>query len=121
MVPRNEAGAAGLSWKAARDEEIPMGDERDTAGDEAGYGANFEPAPGTVTPPASPPADAGEAWSFRNPEEQRNHDADPAYGSWRDEQMESFDRDYEEYRRQHPTGLRADFAAWRENREKQGR
>ena len=102
-----------------------MGDERDKAGsedgDEQGYGAKADPVPGAPQSPASPPADAGEAWSFRNPEEQQNHRDDPAYGSWRDAQMESFDRDYEEYQRQHPSGLRADFAEWRQNREKQGR
>jgi hypothetical protein len=99
-----------------------MGNERGKPGNEDGYGAKPD-VPVDAAPDASagPPTDAGEAWSFRNPQEQRNHDQDPAYESWRDAQMESFDRDYEEYQRQNPAGLRAGFAEWRQTREKQGR
>lgn len=98
-----------------------MGDERDTAGDEQGYGARADPAPGGPSTPNAPPADAGEAWSFPKDGEERNLEEDAAAGSWRDEQMESFDRDYEEYRCQNPTGLQAGFAEWRQKREKQSR
>ncbi|MDB5688484.1 MAG: hypothetical protein JWL91_360 [Sphingomonas bacterium] len=99
-----------------------MGDERDSAGDARGYDAEPDPEPGAPsTSPASPPADAGEAWSFRNAGERRNHDEDPDYASWRGAQMEAFDRDYEEYRRQHPSGLESGFAEWRQAREKEGR
>jgi hypothetical protein len=99
-----------------------MGDERERTGDEAGYGARPDAAPATTpVSPGGPPADAGEAWSIRNPEERFNHDQDPEYGSWRDAQMADFDRDYAEYQRQHPSGLRADFAAWREKREQETR
>jgi hypothetical protein len=94
-----------------------MGEASERAGDEEGYGARRDPAPGAApATPGGPPADAGEAWSIRNPEEQANHDQDPEYGSWRDAQMADFDRDYAEYQRQHPSGLKADFAAWREKR-----
>jgi hypothetical protein len=99
-----------------------MDNQRDRAGDEHGYDAKADPAVGLPSPgPATPPADAGEAWSFRTAEEQRRHDQDPEYTAWREAQMQSFDREYEEYRRQHPAGRAAGFAEWRLNRERQGR
>ena len=94
-----------------------MADERnrDDAPDAEGYVAQTD-SPDAAQSPTTPPADAGAAWNFRTPEEQRRHEEDPAYGSWRDARMDSFDQDYEAYRKEHPTGPESGFAEWRRNR-----
>lgn len=54
-------------------------------------------------------------WSDRS-----RHD-DPHYHSWRQRQMESLDRDYEDYRRENQSRFESDFGSWRERRqEKRG-
>lgn len=52
-------------------------------------------------------------------EEQPNRGHDPNYRSWRDRQMEAFDREYEDYRREHQSRFDQDFSGWRRNREMQ--
>ena len=47
------------------------------------------------------------------------HDHDPAYRSWRDRQMASLDRDYEEYRREHQSRFDSEFHSWRQGRQGQ--
>ena len=98
-----------------------MADQAQGDGDAHGYDKIPDPAPSGSKPAAAPPADAGEAWAIHDPQEQANRKDDPAYGSWRDAQMDAFNRDYEDYQKQHPTGSRADFAAWREARGRDGR
>ena len=44
---------------------------------------------------------------------------DPNYRSWRDRQMDSFDRDYDEYRREHQSRFESEFKTWREGRQGQ--
>jgi hypothetical protein len=44
------------------------------------------------------------------------HD-DPHYRSWRQRQIESLDRDYDEYRREHQSKFESDFGDWRERRQ----
>jgi hypothetical protein len=41
------------------------------------------------------------------------------YHSWRDQQISSFDRDYDEYRRENHSRFASEFSAWRENRQSQ--
>ena len=41
------------------------------------------------------------------------------YHSWRDRQISSFDRDYDEYRRENETRFESEFSAWRQNRQAQ--
>ncbi|PXA86057.1 SWFGD domain-containing protein [Nostoc sp. 3335mG] len=41
------------------------------------------------------------------------------YGNWRDRQIGQFDRDYDEYRREHQTRFANEFASWRQNRQTQ--
>jgi hypothetical protein len=48
-----------------------------------------------------------EAWSH-----------DP-YRSWRERQMLEFDRDYDEYRREHQSKFEQDFGSWRQGRQQQ--
>lgn len=48
-----------------------------------------------------------EAWGY-----------DP-YRSWRTRQMQDFDRDYDEYRREHQSKFEQDFGSWRQNRQTQ--
>ena len=49
-----------------------------------------------------------------------NRQDDPhGYHSWRDQQISSFDRDYDEYRRENQSRFASEFSAWRENRQTQ--
>lgn len=41
------------------------------------------------------------------------------YRGWRDEQISAFDRDYDEYRREHQSRFQSEFATWRQNRQTQ--
>lgn len=45
------------------------------------------------------------------------HDQDPGYRSWRDRQMEAFDRDYDEYRRENQHRFDSEFNSWRQHRQ----
>lgn len=47
------------------------------------------------------------------------HEHDPHYRSWRDRQMESLDRDYDEYRREHQGKFDNEFGSWRAGRQGQ--
>ncbi len=50
----------------------------------------------------------------------RDRQDDPhGYHSWRDQQISSFDRDYDEYRRENQSRFASEFSAWRENRQTQ--
>jgi hypothetical protein len=44
---------------------------------------------------------------------------DPHYSEWRDRQIESLDRDYDEYRREHQSRFEQDFGDWRSKRGEQ--
>jgi hypothetical protein len=44
---------------------------------------------------------------------------DPHYSEWRSRQIESIDRDYEEYRREHQSRFEQDFGNWRTKRGEQ--
>jgi hypothetical protein len=44
---------------------------------------------------------------------------DPNYREWRNRQIESLDRDYDEYRREHQTRFEQEFGTWREKRQGQ--
>ncbi|MDB5683839.1 MAG: hypothetical protein JWM75_1537 [Sphingomonas bacterium] len=63
--------------------------------------------------------DAGNGWSFRNGDDARNHHHDPHYRSWRDRQMETFDQDYAEFRRENQSRFETEFGTWRQTRERQ--
>ena len=45
---------------------------------------------------------------------------DDHYRSWRDRQMQSLDRDYEDYCREREQRFHEDFDSWRQNRQQQG-
>jgi hypothetical protein len=47
------------------------------------------------------------------------HEHDPHYRAWRDRQLESLDRDYDEYRREHQTRFDSEFGSWRTTRQGQ--
>ena len=47
----------------------------------------------------------------------RSQHPDPHYHSWRERQIGEFDRDYDEYRREHQQKFESDFAGWREQRQ----
>ena len=44
---------------------------------------------------------------------------DPHYSEWRNRQIESLDRDYDEYRREHQSKFEQDFGNWRTKRGEQ--
>jgi hypothetical protein len=47
------------------------------------------------------------------------HENDPHYRTWRDKQMESLDRDYDEYRRENQGRFDNEFGSWRDTRQGQ--
>ena len=47
------------------------------------------------------------------------HDHDPNYRTWRDRQLESLDRDYDEYRRENRSKFNTEFGSWRAERQTQ--
>lgn len=47
----------------------------------------------------------------------RSRHDDPHYHSWRQRQIESLDRDYDDYRREHQSKFESDFGNWRERRQ----
>jgi hypothetical protein len=48
------------------------------------------------------------------------HQDDPhGYHSWRSRQIDEFDRDYDEYRREHQSRFESEFGTWRQNRQVQ--
>jgi hypothetical protein len=47
------------------------------------------------------------------------HDDPHGYHGWRSRQLESFDRDYDEYRREHQSRFESEFGTWRQNRQVQ--
>lgn len=49
----------------------------------------------------------------------REQHHDPSYRSWRDRQMEAFDRDYDEYRRENQGRFDNEFGSWRQTRQGQ--
>ena len=49
----------------------------------------------------------------------RSH-SDDHYRSWRDRQIQSLDRDYEDYCREREQQFHQDFDSWRQNRQQQG-
>jgi hypothetical protein len=48
-----------------------------------------------------------------------DHDAHGDYRSWRDRQVNQFDRDYEEYRQQQRSRFHGEFDSWRQGRQQQ--
>ncbi len=69
--------------------------------------------------------DGGRDWrdaEYRALYENRGRDRqdDPhGYHGWREQQISSFDRDYDEYRRENQSRFASEFSAWRENRQTQ--
>ena len=50
----------------------------------------------------------------------RKQDGDVhGYGNWRNRQIGEFDRDYDEYRREHQSRFENEFSSWRQNRQTQ--
>ena len=54
--------------------------------------------------------------SFAGSRAQSNHD-DDHYRGWRQRQVDSLDRDYDDYRRERATQFESDFGSWRERRQ----
>ena len=48
-----------------------------------------------------------------------DHGHDDGYRTWRNSQIDGFDRDYEEFRRENQSRFQSEFATWRQNRQTQ--
>jgi hypothetical protein len=59
------------------------------------------------------------AYAQRDRQQGLHDDGHHDYRSWRDRQVQSFDRDYDEYRRENRTRFESEFASWRQNRQTQ--
>jgi len=58
------------------------------------------------------------SYGRRQPEWSRDERfGDPHYRTWRDRQMEAFDRDYDDYRRENQSRFDNDFGSWRRQRD----
>ncbi len=51
--------------------------------------------------------------------QQGRTDHDPHYASWRQQQIDALDRDYDDYRREHQSKFENDFGSWRTTRQGQ--
>lgn len=60
-------------------------------------------------------ADQGKSWSANKDQQHQ----DPQYSDWRRRQVESLDRDYEEYCRENSARFEQEFGSWRERRGQQ--
>lgn len=121
----DRAGDEVRSWFGDEDaERRRRRDERDAERDDhRRYGsAGYRPTSGYgdtgYAAAAGGYGGAGSAPSFDPNERGRNEprDHDHGYRSWRDRQMEAFDRDYEDYRREHQGRFDSEFATWRQQR-----
>ena len=61
---------------------------------------------------------AGSDWGRGGQRDQGSHH-DASYHSWRDRQMQSFDRDYDDYRRENQSRFDQEFHSWRQGRQGQ--
>ena len=125
----DRAGDEVRSWFG--DEEAERRRERDEREAErhdrqrAGYGAaGYGSAYGTDY---DRPATSGyratgynaAGYGPRSDADTRHSVTDSHYRSWRDRQMEQFDRDYDDYRREHQSKFDSEFHGWRTNRQTQ--
>ena len=124
----DRAGDEVRSWFGDEDAERRRRlDERDAERDDRrGYGsAGYRPAAdyGDVGYAAAAGGYGGAEFvpGYAPRERARTdpRDHDHGYRSWRDRQMEAFDRDYADYRRENQSRFESDFGNWRQNRERQ--
>jgi hypothetical protein len=65
--------------------------------------------------------DRGSSWQSAQSQGgyRSRHEGDPHYRTWRDRQMETLDRDYDEYRRENQSKFDTEFGSWRTSRQGQ--
>jgi hypothetical protein len=106
-----------------RDELEAERDYRRHYGDRARGSADFYSDPGYAAGLGLPGAGYFGAYGPGSYEsvrrESRPRDHDQGYRSWRDRQMDAFDRDYDEYRRENQGRFDSEFGQWRQQREGQ--
>jgi len=86
----------GVRTRSYADTGYRYGSDRDTRGEE--YRAQYGRGP--------------------SQRDDRDHDVH-GYGNWRNRQISQFDRDYDEYRREHQSRFENEFAGWRQTRQTQ--
>jgi hypothetical protein len=119
----DRAGDEVRSWFGDEDAERRRRlDERDAERDERRRYGNAGYRPSSAFGDAGYAAAAGGygggefAPSYEPRERADPREHDHGYRSWRDRQMEAFDRDYDEYRREHQGRFDAEFGTWRQQR-----
>ncbi|WP_294389575.1 DUF2171 domain-containing protein [uncultured Sphingomonas sp.] len=82
--------------------------------DRSGYGASNRGSSGQGGYGANYGSSGGQQQGY-----QSRHEHDPHYRSWRDRQMESLDRDYDDYRSENQNRFETEFGSWRQTRQGQ--
>jgi len=101
------------------------GGYRGTSGDTGRFTMGGSPREGTQYRPMTGDYSGGEGYfrgnSVYEESSSRSRPMDPHYHSWRSRQIDEFDRDYEDYRRENQAKFEDDFSNWRQRRsEKRG-
>lgn len=86
-----------------------------------GYSQNYGQAGPTWSRHAYAPGSQiwegpGREMESRAPSAQSQHDFEPDYLHWREQQLSSFDKDYSDWRSERRQKFSSDFDAWRQNR-----
>ncbi|USI72606.1 DUF2171 domain-containing protein [Sphingomonas morindae] len=105
-------GAGDYGYERERGREYRGGGERSGYGAqryETGgrYGAGYDRDRGTQ--------ERGGLFGGREHDHHDHHD----YRNWRDRQIDAFDRDYDEYRRENRSRFESEFSTWRQTRQTQ--
>ena len=101
------------------------GGYRGTSGDTGRFTMGGSPREGTQYRPMTGDYSGSEGYfrgnSVYEESSSRSRPMDPHYHSWRSRQIDEFDRDYEDYRRENQAKFEDDFSNWRQRRsEKRG-
>ena len=87
---------------------------------ESGYGAGDRGFAGTRYGQDDRQREDGNRAAYgRGGNRDGGYDDPHGYHGWRSRQIESFDRDYDEYRRENQSRFESEFGAWRQNRQVQ--
>ena len=96
------------------------GGYRGTSGDTGRFTMGGSPREGTHYRPMTGDYSGNEGYfrgnSVYEESSSRSRPMDPHYHSWRSRQIDEFDRDYEDYRRENQAKFEDDFSNWRQRR-----
>ncbi|MBV9842846.1 MAG: DUF2171 domain-containing protein [Sphingomonadaceae bacterium] len=112
---RAEGGDRGRGWS---DERGPRSGRVSQSDYDAAFAASYG-AFGAYPPGLYDRGGAQDRYRQDRNETRGRHDHDPHYREWRDRQMDTLDRDYDEYRRDNQSRFNSEFGSWRQNRQTQ--